>query len=165
MNKRIRYGAYFLSIWLLQACTTTTEVVQQPTVVKPTQPKPVVTVKPTQQKPIVVKPVQPAPPPDIRGFRQQTYATWYNVIDHGNPTASGDVYDYYAMTAAHQNLPFGSQVRVRHIATGRSIIVTINDRQASAVIKLSTMAAKQLGVLGKANQRVSIEGLSVKRLR
>ncbi|WP_353571343.1 RlpA-like double-psi beta-barrel domain-containing protein [Candidatus Albibeggiatoa sp. nov. BB20] len=161
MSKWIRYGACFLSLCLLQACSA---VAEQPVVKTEVQAKPVI-VRPTQQQPIVVKPVQATPPPDIRGFRQKTYATWYNIAEHGSPTTNGDMYDYYAMTAAHQNLPFGSQVRVRHLATGRSIIVTINDRQISPDIKLSIFAAKQLGVWGKAQPMVSIEGLSVKQVR
>ncbi|MEK7989567.1 MAG: RlpA-like double-psi beta-barrel domain-containing protein [Thiotrichaceae bacterium] len=158
MNRLIKYAA--IVICLLQAACTT--VVEQPVTKAEVQPKPVI-IRPAQQKPIVVKPVQPTPPPDIRGFRQKTYATWYNILEHGNSTANGDIYDYYAMTAAHQNLPFGSQVRVRNLTTGRSIIVTINDRQTSPEIKLSTFAAQQLGVLSKAQPMVSIEGLSVKR--
>jgi rare lipoprotein A len=166
MSKWIRYAAYFLGLFLLQACSTVNTVAEQPLVETEVKAKPVVRpTQPTQQQPIVAKPVQATPPPDIRGFRQKTYATWYNITEHGNPTANGDVYDYYAMTAAHQNLPFGSQVRVRDLITGRSIIVTINDRQTSSDIKLSIFAAKQLGVWGKAPQIVSIEGLSAKQVR
>ena len=32
------------------------------------------------------------------------------------------------MTAAHKTLPFGTRVRVTNVNTGRSAVVTINDR-------------------------------------
>jgi rare lipoprotein A len=155
MNKFV----VILTILLLTGCATTTEQTAIPATkvdIKPTQ-QPIV--KQVEKRPVPVKKVVKQPKFNIRGFRQQTYATWYNITEHGNPTANGAVYDYYAMTAAHQNLPFGSQVRVRHIATGRSIVVTINDRLTTPVIKLSTFAAKKLGVWGKTGQMVLIEGL------
>jgi len=158
MNKYV-----ILPLLLLTACTSTPEqqtvevvkprvIAQQPLIQKQ---QPVQTVIPKMQQPL----------PNIRGFRQTTYATWYQFSEHGNPTISGDVYDYYAMTAAHKNLPLGSQVRIRNLATGHSIIVTINDRQPTSAVKLSTFAAKKLGIWGKVNTSVSIEGLSVKRIR
>ena len=32
------------------------------------------------------------------------------------------------LTAAHKTLPFGTRVRVTNLKTGRSVVVTINDR-------------------------------------
>lgn len=150
-----------LTILLLTGCATTTEQTAIPAT--KVDSKPVTTqqpiVKQIEKRPVAVKKAVKQPNFNIRGFRQQTYVTWYNIVEHGNPTVNGDVYDYYAMTAAHQNLPFGSQVRVRHVVTGRSVIVTINDRLTTPAIKLSTFAAKKLGVWGKAGQMVLIEGL------
>lgn len=163
-SRQVTMNKYLiLPLLLLSACTSTPEQ-QTIEVVKPR----VIPQQPPTQPPVqavIPKPKVQQPLPDIRGFRQTTYATWYQLSEHGNPTASGDVHDYYGMTAAHQNLPLGSQVRIRNLATGRSIVVTINDRQPSSAVKLSIFAAKKLGIWGKANQRVSIEGLSVKRIR
>ena len=39
-------------------------------------------------------------------------ASWYGGVFNGRRTASGEVYDMYAMTACHPTLPFGSIVRV-----------------------------------------------------
>ncbi len=43
-------------------------------------------------------------------------------------TASGERQNAGALTAAHRTLPFGTMVLVTHKASGRSIIVRINDR-------------------------------------
>ncbi len=77
-------------------------------------------------------------------------ASWYGRKFHGRPTASGETYDMYAMTAAHKTMPLPSYARVRNPANGRQIIVRVNDRgpfAAGRVIDLSYTAALKLGVL------------------
>jgi rare lipoprotein A (peptidoglycan hydrolase) len=86
-------------------------------------------------------------------------AIWYSVEEHGQKTASGEVYDLYEMTAAHASLPLLSKVRVRNIRTGRSVMVTINDRlsaQNNSLIKLSYYAARKLNLLKKREQTVEL---------
>ena len=89
------------------------------------------------------------------------YASWYGPGFHGNTTASGEVYDQYAMTAAHKTLPFGTELRVTNTANGRSVVVRINDRGPfvdGRDLDLSRAAAEALGFDGVA--RVRIERLS-----
>lgn len=77
-------------------------------------------------------------------------ASWYGNKFHGRPTASGEPYDMYAMTAAHKTMPLPSYARVRNPANGREVIVRVNDRgpfEAGRVIDLSYTAALKLGVL------------------
>ncbi len=77
-------------------------------------------------------------------------ASWYGRKYHGRPTASGEVYDMYAMTAAHRTLPIPSYARVRNPANGREVVVRINDRGPfveGRVIDLSYAAAFRLGLL------------------
>jgi len=86
-------------------------------------------------------------------------AIWYSVQEHGKKTASGEVYDLYDMTAAHASLPLSSKVKVRNVLTGRSVIVTINDRLSTnddAVIKLSYHAARKLKLLKKQESIVEV---------
>lgn len=80
---------------------------------------------------------------------QTGQASYYGKAHHGKRTASGARFDQYAMTAAHPSLPFGTRIKVTHVGTGRSIIVTINDRLPSRrrVVDLSYGAAQQLGIL------------------
>jgi rare lipoprotein A len=78
-------------------------------------------------------------------------ASWYGAKFHGLPTANGETYDMYAMTAAHKTMPIPSYARVRNPANGREIVVRINDRGPFAsgrVIDLSYAAAVRLGVQG-----------------
>lgn len=77
-------------------------------------------------------------------------ASWYGTKFHGQPTASGEPYDMYGMTAAHRTMPIPSYARVRNPANGRAVVVRINDRgpfAAGRVIDLSYTAALKLGVL------------------
>ena len=86
-----------------------------------------------------------------RPLRERGGASWYGRKFQGLPTASGEPYDMYAMTAAHRTLPIPSYARVRNPANGREVIVRINDRgpfSPGRVIDLSYTAALRLGVLG-----------------
>ena len=83
-------------------------------------------------------------------LRERGLASWYGNKYHGRPTSSGEVYDMFAMTAAHRTMPIPSFARVRNPANGREVIVRINDRGPFApgrIIDLSYTAALKLGVL------------------
>ena len=102
-------------------------------------------------KPYVVMGRRYVPFADDRPFRERGLASWYGRKFHGRPTASGERYDMFAMTAAHKTMPLPSYARVRNPANGREIIVRVNDRGPFAdgrVIDLSYVAALRLGVLG-----------------
>ena len=84
-------------------------------------------------------------------WQETGLASWYGARFHGRPTASGEPYDMYAMTAAHKTLPLPSYVRVRNPANGREVVLRINDRGPfvdGRVIDLSYTAAHRLGLLG-----------------
>jgi rare lipoprotein A len=75
-------------------------------------------------------------------------ATWYQ---HPGRTASGETFDPNRLTAAHHTLPFGTRLRVVNEATGRAVVVRINDRiprQTKIVIDLSRAGAKAIGLAG-----------------
>ena len=76
----------------------------------------------------------------------------------GRATASGEVMNCAAMTAAHRTLPFGTHVTVTSVRTGRSVVVRVNDRGpfvAGRVIDLSTGAGRALGMGGLERVRLS----------
>lgn len=83
-------------------------------------------------------------------------ATYYGPGFHGKKTASGEVFDQYALTAAHRTLPFGTRVLVTNLATGQKVIVRINDRGpfTRAIIDLSYGAAKMIGLLKTGRVRI-----------
>ncbi|MFQ3618741.1 MAG: septal ring lytic transglycosylase RlpA family protein [Cyanobacteriota bacterium] len=87
-------------------------------------------------------------------------ASWYGPGFHGNRSASGEMFNQNAMTAAHRYLPFGTQVRVTNLNTGRSVVVRINDRgpfSRGRVIDLSAGAARAIGMIGSGVAPVSLE--------
>ena len=99
---------------------------------------------------------------DARGFKQRGVASWYGRRFHGQKTASGELYDMYAMTAAHPTLPIPSYVRVTNVANGRSVVVRVNDRgpfHSSRVIDLSYAAAYKLGYIQAGSTQVELESV------
>lgn len=90
-------------------------------------------------------------------------ASWYGPGFHGETTAGGEVFDQYALTAAHRSLPFGSRVKVTNLDNGRSVIVRINDRGpwvSGRVIDLSRRAAESIGLIGKGIAKVKLETIT-----
>jgi rare lipoprotein A len=83
-------------------------------------------------------------------LRETGLASWYGSKFHGRPTAMGETYDMYAMTAAHPTMPLPSYAVVRNPANGRQVVVRVNDRGPfvrGRVIDLSYTAALRLGLL------------------
>jgi rare lipoprotein A len=96
-------------------------------------------------------------------LRQEGIASWYGRKFHGNKTANGEIYDMYAMTAAHPTLPIPSYARVTRVSNGRSVIVRINDRgpfHSGRIIDLSYVAASKLGLIGPGSGRVIVEAIT-----
>lgn len=108
-------------------------------------------------------PPPPTVPPEPERPRVQTgIASWYGRPHHGRRTASGEVFDMHAMTAAHRSLPLGTRVRVTNVENGRSVVVRINDRGPfvdGRVIDVSRAAALALGAIGNGVFPVRLEVL------
>ncbi len=97
-----------------------------------------------------------------KNFKYVGLASYYSIKFNGRKTASGEILNVYALTAAHRTLPFGTKVKVTSLDTGKSVIVKINDRGPyvkGRVIDLSREAAKRLGILKKGVGRVVVEPL------
>ncbi len=100
------------------------------------------------------------PQTDARNYRARGIASWYGRRYHGKPTASGEIYDMYQMTAAHPTLPIPSYARVTNLQNNKAITVRINDRgpfKHDRIIDLSYVAAYKLGyaVQGSADVEVT----------
>lgn len=118
------------------------------------------------QKPYEVDGQRYDPLRDHQGFQQRGVASWYGRKFHGRKTSNGEVYDMYAMSAAHKTLPMGTHVKVTHLGSGRLIIVRVNDRGpfvAGRIIDLSYAAAKQIGIVDSGTAMVKIEALGVRQ--
>jgi rare lipoprotein A len=75
-------------------------------------------------------------------------------------TSSGERFNKRAMTAAHKTLPLGTRVLVTHVASGRTVIVRINDRgpfKPGRVIDLSEAAAEAIQMTGAGLAQVRID--------
>src|SRR5271157_5003281 len=104
--------------------------------------------------------------PEIRNHsgKNQPYqigtASWYGEYFVGKPTASGEDFDMYDMTAAHPTLPLGSYVRVTNLHNGKAVVVKVNDRGPivpGRIIDLSYGAAQALQFEHKGLQRVRLD--------
>jgi len=86
---------------------------------------------------------------DSHGYIKKGMASWYGTKFHGKKTANGEIYNMYAMTAAHKTLPIPSYVQVTNLKNNRQVIVRINDRgpfHQNRLIDLSYAAATKLGI-------------------
>jgi len=100
-----------------------------------------------------------------RGFSQKGVASWYGPGFDGKKTSSGEVYDMYALTAAHTTLPLHTLVKVTNLNNQKDIIVRINDRGPfvdDRVIDLSLSAARAVGMVtpGTAPVHITVLGSS-----
>lgn len=100
--------------------------------------------------------------PSASNYKAQGIASWYGTKFHRMRTSSGDIYNMYAMTAAHRTLPLPSYARVKNLENGREIVVRINDRgpfRHDRLIDLSYGAAAKLGLLPHGTARVEVQAL------
>ncbi len=102
------------------------------------------------------------PPPESPAVGTVVFgiASWYGPGYDGKRASSGEAYDQDALTAAHPYWAFGTMVRVTLLATGKSVVVRVNDRfpaHKGRAIDLSRAAAKAIGLIGPGTGQVRIE--------
>lgn len=87
------------------------------------------------------------------------YASWYGG-ESGNRTANGERFHPDWITGAHTTLPLPTYVEVTALATGRRIIIRINDRgpfvPGPRILDLSRGAAARLGIAGYGQAAVRV---------
>jgi rare lipoprotein A len=107
------------------------------------------------------------PPAERRELRkgeskkvQYGVASWYGADFHGKQTSSGEVYDMYQFTCAHNTLPLGTLVMVTNLENGRSLELKVNDRGPfvkDRIIDVSYAAAQMLGMWERGTAPVKVE--------
>jgi rare lipoprotein A len=107
------------------------------------------------------------PPPEkkevVKGESKEVQygvASWYGGEFHGRPTSSGEVYDMYQLTCAHNTLPLGTVVMVTNLENGRSLELKVNDRGPfvkERILDVSYAAAQMLGMWEKGTAPVKVE--------
>ena len=102
--------------------------------------------------------------PSSKGYKARGVASWYGTKFQGRPTANGELYNLYAMTAAHKTLLIPSYVKVTNLENGRTVVVRVNDRgpfHDDRIIDLSYAAAVKLGYADKGTVFVEVESIDV----
>ena len=102
------------------------------------------------------------PATTLRAYKERGIASWYGRKFHGQKTSNGETYDMYAMSAAHPTLPLPSYARVTNVATGKSVVVRVNDRGPflhDRIIDLSYAAANRIGIAAKGSGEVEVEAI------
>jgi rare lipoprotein A len=95
---------------------------------------------------------------------QYGVASWYGGEFHGRATSSGEVYDMYHLTCAHNTLPLGTVVMVTNLENGRSLELKVNDRGPfvkERILDVSYAAAQMLGMWEKGTAPVKVEVVSL----
>ncbi|MFN3228326.1 MAG: septal ring lytic transglycosylase RlpA family protein [Asticcacaulis sp.] len=95
-------------------------------------------------------------------YEETGVASWYGDAFHGKPTSNGEVFNMWALSAAHKTLPLPSVVEVTNLENGRSIRVRVNDRGPfidGRLIDLSRGAAEDLGILRQGMGKVRVRWL------
>lgn len=94
-------------------------------------------------------------------FKEQVgVASYYADEFHGRPTASGEIFDMNALTAAHRTLPLGTKIRVTNMENLSKVTVIVNDRGPfvkGRILDLSKGAADKLGMIETGTAIVKIE--------
>jgi len=115
-----------------------------------------------ERKPSSYPPSGHEEPPAVEqypGERTLIVASWYGKDFHGRPTASGEPFDMYAMTCAHKQLPFGTQLRVTSVSNGKEVDCTVNDRGpfvAGRDLDMAFGAAQKIDLIGPGSAKVYI---------
>jgi len=100
---------------------------------------------------------------DDRPLVQRGLASWYGRQFHGSRTSTGEIYDMFAMTAAHPTMPLPSYARVTNLRSGAAVIVRVNDRgpfRDGRVIDLSYAAAMRLGIAANGTGEVEVRRIT-----
>ena len=100
-------------------------------------------------------------------YNKTGIASWYGPKFHGKLTANGEIYNQYALTAAHKTLPLPSAVKVTNLKNNKSIVLRINDRGPfvnDRIIDLSSKAADILDLKREGTGLVRVQILKDKSL-
>ena len=143
MRRRIAHG-------LALACMVASLGAAQGPNISEAKPAPVSS---AQKAPVVRNQAKPKP-------YQVGTASWYGEYFEGKPTASGEPYEMYDMTAASLTIPLGTYVRVTNLHNGKAVVVRVNDRGPvvpGRIIDLSYGAAEALQFRERGLQRVRLD--------
>lgn len=103
---------------------------------------------------------------EMVSYVEEGEASWYGRARRPRKTASGEVQDINALTAAHRTLPLGSRIQVTNLKNGKSTILRINDRgpyKRGRILDVSQKSARELGFMADGTVRIRLETLEPRR--
>lgn len=90
-------------------------------------------------------------------------ASYYGGFFHGRKTASGEIFNKHALTAASNSHKMGTKLKVTNVKTGKSVVVKVNDTGGFAkynrTLDLSQAAFQQIAPLSQGVAKVTIQVL------
>src|SRR5215468_2192894 len=109
--------------------------------------------------PLLAQAPAPAPAPAATPDATTGKAAYYSKKFQGRKTASGEPFDMNKLTAASNDHPFGTKLKVTNVANGKSVEVRVNDRLTGGdrIIDLSYAAAQQIGMVKAGLAEVKVE--------
>lgn len=93
-------------------------------------------------------------------YNEKGVASFYSTRFDGQLTATGEAFDSKKMTAASNELPLNTYVKVTNLENGKWVVVRINDRMAKdnkRLIDLTKSVAKKLGFVKDGLTKVLVE--------
>ena len=87
--------------------------------------------------------------PDLTARKRMGKASFYAPMFAGRKMANGNRMDPHSNNAASKTLPLGSTAKVTNLETGKSAVVTIQDRGPfvpGRIVDLSPATAQQIGI-------------------
>ena len=138
---------------------------RKPTTLEMQNPIPIYEdIYPWSLKPYTVRGKRYYPLQTAKNYHAQGIASWYGRKFHGHTTANGEIYNMFAMTAAHKTLPIPSYVKVTNLKNNKTVIVRVNDRgpfHGNRIIDLSYAAAYALDILSHGIAEVTVTAINI----
>lgn len=97
----------------------------------------------------------------VRTISHSARASWYGPGFHGRRTANGEIFNMYAMTAAHKSLKLGTRVLVANLENGMQAVLRVNDRGPYIDGRVLDVSKKAADVLGFREEGVARIKLSI----
>jgi rare lipoprotein A len=98
-------------------------------------------------------------PQEDPGYDRVGISSYYAADFHGRRTANSEIFDMWALSAAHPTLPLPSLVYVTNLENGHTLLLRVNDRGPyvnNRVIDVSRAAARYLGYETRGTARVRV---------
>ena len=102
----------------------------------------------------------------LTGFERVQYgiSSYYGPKFHGKPTANGEIFDMYKVSAAHRYLAIGTLIKVTNLDNNKTLNMRINDRGPyvnNRILDCSYAAALKLGFVEKGTANIKLEVLEM----